>query len=35
MGYLRPIVQWNDGKKAEFDLRKTYEKAIPVPVVNP
>lgn len=24
VGYLRPISQWNDGKKAEFDLRKTY-----------
>jgi ribonucleoside-triphosphate reductase len=24
VGYLRPIDQWNDGKRAEFNLRKTY-----------
>jgi len=24
VGYLRPIKQWNDGKQAEFALRKTY-----------
>jgi ribonucleoside-triphosphate reductase len=24
VGYLRPIKQWNDGKQAEFTLRKTY-----------
>ena len=24
VGYLRPINQWNDGKKAEFDLRQTF-----------
>jgi ribonucleoside-triphosphate reductase len=23
VGYLRPIQQWNDGKRCEFDLRKT------------
>jgi len=24
VGYLRPIVQWNDGKQAEFKMRKTF-----------
>ena len=24
VGYLRPISQWNDGKRAEFELRKHY-----------
>jgi ribonucleoside-triphosphate reductase len=24
VGYLRPTDQWNDGKKAEFDMRKTF-----------
>ncbi|MDD3905734.1 MAG: ribonucleoside triphosphate reductase [Candidatus Omnitrophica bacterium] len=23
VGYLRPVVQWNDGKQAEFSMRKT------------
>ncbi len=23
-GYLRPVSQWNDGKKAEFKMRKTF-----------
>ncbi len=23
-GYLRPVSQWNDGKKAEYQLRKTF-----------
>lgn len=25
VGYLRPVQQWNKGKKAEFDLRKTFK----------
>jgi len=25
VGYLRPINQWNDGKLAEFNMRKTYK----------
>ena len=25
VGYLRPVQQWNEGKKAEFELRKTYK----------
>jgi ribonucleoside-triphosphate reductase len=28
VGYLRPVNQWNDGKKAEFDIRKTYNPVI-------
>lgn len=24
VGYLRPVGQWNDGKQAEFSVRKTY-----------
>ena len=26
VGYLRPVAQWNEGKKAEFGDRKTYDK---------
>ncbi len=31
VGYLRPVAQWNDGKKEEFGQRKTFrvEKAVP------
>ncbi len=25
VGYLRPVSQWNDGKQAEFDQRKSFE----------
>jgi len=24
VGYLRPVKQWNDGKQAEFCMRKTF-----------
>jgi ribonucleoside-triphosphate reductase len=24
VGYLRPVKQWNDGKQAEYAMRKTY-----------
>jgi len=27
VGYLRPIKQWNDGKQAEFSMRKTFKVA--------
>ena len=27
VGYLRPVRQWNDGKQAEFSLRKTFDIA--------
>ena len=36
VGYLRPISQWNEGKRAEFDMRKHFQiepaKAIASPV---
>ncbi len=25
VGYIRPVSQWNDGKREEFALRKTYK----------
>jgi len=30
VGYLRPVNQWNDGKKAEFNRRQTFEQSIKV-----
>jgi anaerobic ribonucleoside-triphosphate reductase len=27
VGYLRPVDQWNDGKQAEFTIRKTFDKS--------
>ncbi len=27
VGFLRPVQQWNNGKKAEFSMRKQYDKA--------
>jgi ribonucleoside-triphosphate reductase len=27
VGYLRPVQQWNDGKRAEFGMRKTFKIA--------
>ncbi|MCF7843317.1 ribonucleoside triphosphate reductase [Candidatus Gracilibacteria bacterium] len=30
VGYLRPVSQWNDAKKAEYDIREMY-----IPEVNP
>ncbi len=27
VGYLRPVEQWNEGKQAEFNIRKTYQSA--------
>jgi len=37
VGYLRPVDQWNDGKQAEFAVRRTFDKspviqAAPIPV---
>ncbi|MEM2560063.1 MAG: ribonucleoside triphosphate reductase [Candidatus Bathyarchaeia archaeon] len=32
VGYLRPVDQWNDGKRSEFKIRKTYDKAIALAV---
>ena len=28
VGYIRPISQWNDGKKAEYCDRKEYDKQL-------
>lgn len=28
VGYLRPVDQWNDGKQAEFNIRRTFEKSV-------
>jgi ribonucleoside-triphosphate reductase len=28
VGYLRPVDQWNDGKQAEFSIRKTFDKSM-------
>lgn len=28
VGYLRPVDQWNDGKQAEFEIRKTFDQSI-------
>jgi anaerobic ribonucleoside-triphosphate reductase len=27
VGYLRPVDQWNDGKQAEFTVRRTFDKS--------
>ena len=27
VGYLRPVKQWNNGKQAEFNLRKSFKVA--------
>jgi ribonucleoside-triphosphate reductase len=27
VGFLRPVAQWNNGKKAEFAMRKQYDGA--------
>jgi len=32
VGYFRPVDQWNDGKQAEFSIRKTFDKSILVKV---
>ncbi|MBS7621089.1 ribonucleoside triphosphate reductase [Candidatus Bathyarchaeota archaeon] len=31
VGYLRPVDQWNDGKQAEFAIRRTFERAAILP----
>jgi len=30
VGYMRPVKQWNDGKQAEFSIRKTFEAFAPL-----
>lgn len=33
VGYLRPVDQWNDGKQAEFAIRRTFDKSVVVKTV--
>ncbi len=28
VGYLRPVDQWNDGKQAEFTIRRTFDRSV-------
>lgn len=28
VGYLRPVSQWNDGKRQEFGDRKTFDQVL-------
>jgi anaerobic ribonucleoside-triphosphate reductase len=28
VGYLRPVDQWNDGKQAEFSMRRTFDESV-------
>lgn len=35
VGYLRPVDQWNDGKQAEFAIRKTFDKPTIASVAMP
>jgi ribonucleoside-triphosphate reductase (formate) len=30
VGYMRPVKQWNDGKQAEYSIRKTFDQAAPL-----
>ncbi len=33
VGYLRPVDQWNDGKQAEFAMRRTFDRSVVTPSV--
>lgn len=33
VGYLRPVDQWNDGKQAEFAIRKSFDKSFALATV--
>jgi len=35
VGYLRPVDQWNDGKQAEFAIRRTFDKTAAAPLAEP
>ncbi|MEM3673529.1 MAG: ribonucleoside triphosphate reductase [Candidatus Bathyarchaeia archaeon] len=35
VGYLRPVDQWNDGKQAEFAIRRTFDKSVTVTTATP
>jgi len=34
VGYLRPVDQWNDGKQAEFAIRRNFDKSVVVTKVH-
>jgi len=34
VGYLRPVDQWNDGKQAEFNIRKTFDQSVMLAVAK-
>lgn len=34
VGYLRPVDQWNDGKQAEFAIRKTFDRSVPLNTIS-
>jgi len=34
VGYLRPVDQWNDGKQAEFTIRKTFDRSTVMPTIQ-
>ena len=35
VGYLRPVDQWNDGKQAEFAIRRTFDKSVITATATP
>ncbi|MCL2642819.1 MAG: ribonucleoside triphosphate reductase [Candidatus Bathyarchaeota archaeon] len=35
VGYLRPVDQWNNGKQAEFTIRKTFDKSNTITTTPP
>ncbi len=35
VGYLRPVDQWNDGKQAEFAIRRTFDKSVVTATTTP
>jgi len=35
VGYLRPVDQWNDGKQAEFAIRRTFDKSVVMATAPP
>jgi len=34
VGYLRPVDQWNDGKQAEFAIRRSFDKSVVLAAVH-
>jgi len=34
VGYLRPVDQWNDGKQAEFAIRRAFDKSVIVTAIH-